>query len=87
MEALILVALVIVAVLILSLAMSRLRFDGYRRLLPPWIPAVMLALVLTLLVVAVLTAFWWNAVTLALLAVLFGAMLLDAVRRRRAAGS
>ena len=84
MEGMILVGLVAFVALTVGLLMYRLR--GGSTVAPPvWLLSALLALILVLVVVAMLARSWLNVATFSVLAVMYGAMLLSAIRARRSA--
>lgn len=85
MEALLLPGLVLFVAVSVGILMYRLR-GGRLPAPPPWILAVALAIVVTILILAVLMRSWMNVAAFALLTVLYGLMLLQALRARRARG-
>ena len=86
MEALLFVGLVMVAVLFLVAAAWRFRLMGDRPRVPPWLPALVLAIAIAGLVAAIVRGSWLSVASFALLTVLWSIMLFTALRARRSDG-
>lgn len=86
MEALLFLGSVAIAALLVAGLMWRLRFEGQLPPLPPWVPAVILVLVLVLLGVALAGGSWLTVGSFALLTVTWSAILFQSIRARRSGG-